>query len=128
MSFMYNPYPYDDPRAVNRPALAKKTVEAVVGGTPKAAAALAADVMGRLKAAPGKNVVVAFDGYATADWTRMVNLLSQQLIGQGIDVEAFPFAEVFKSEQEIADIIDPNLEWDTTKDPSLLFGHDAYPR
>lgn len=76
----------------------------------------------RLKAAPGKNVVVAFDGYATADWTRMVNLLSQQLIGKGIDVEAFPFAEVFKSEQEIADIIDPNLEWDTTKDPSLLFG------
>lgn len=117
MSFMYNPYPYDDPRAVNRPALAKKTVEAVVGGTPKAAAALAAGVMDRLKAAPGKNVVVAFDGYATADWTRMVNLLSQQLIGKGIDVEAFPFAEVFKSEQEIADIIDPNLEWDTTKDP-----------
>lgn len=108
--------------AVNRPALAKKTVEAVVGGTPKAAAALAAGVMDRLKAAPGKNVVVAFDGYATADWTRMVNLLSQQLIGKGIDVEAFPFAEVFKSEQEIADIIDPNLEWDTTKDPSLLFG------
>ena len=88
MSFMYNPYPYDDPRAVNRPTLPKKTVEAVVGGTPKAAAALAADVMGRLKAAPGKNVVVAFDGYATADWTRMVNLLSQQLIGKGIDVEA----------------------------------------
>lgn len=122
MSFMYNPFPYDDPRAVNRPALAKKTVEAVVAGTPKAAAALAGEVASRLKAAPGKNVVVAFDGYATADWTRMVNLLSQQLIGKGIDVEAFPFAEVLKSEQEIADMIDPNLEWDTTKDPSLLFG------
>ena len=23
MSFMYNPFPYDDPRAVNRPALPK---------------------------------------------------------------------------------------------------------
>ena len=30
MSFMYNPFPYDDPRAVNRPALPKKTVGAVV--------------------------------------------------------------------------------------------------
>ena len=33
MSFMYNPFPYDDPRAVNRPALPKKTVGAVVAGT-----------------------------------------------------------------------------------------------
>ena len=36
MSFMYNPFPYDDPRAVNRPQLPKKAVEAVVAGTPKA--------------------------------------------------------------------------------------------
>ena len=36
MSFMYNPFPYDDPRAVNRPALPKKTVGAVVAGTSKA--------------------------------------------------------------------------------------------
>lgn len=111
MSFMYNPFPYDDPRAVNRPQLPKKAVEAVVAGTPKAASALAADVMGRLGAAPGKNVVVAFDGYATADWTRMVNLLSQQLIGKGVEVEAFPFAEVLKSEQEIADMINPTPDW-----------------
>ena len=43
MSFMYNPFPYDDPRAVNRPALPKKTVGAVVAGTSKAAAALAGE-------------------------------------------------------------------------------------
>lgn len=58
MSFMYNPFPYDDPRAVNRPALPKKTVGAVVAGTSKAAAALAGEIASRLKAAPGKNVVV----------------------------------------------------------------------
>ena len=56
MSFMYNPFPYDDPRAVNRPALPKKTVGAVVAGTSKAAAALAGEIASRLKAAPGKNV------------------------------------------------------------------------
>ena len=122
MSFMYNPFPYDDPRAVNRPALPKKTVEAVVAGTPKAAAALAGDIVSRLKAAPGRNIVVGFDGYATADWTRMVNLLSQQLLGKGIELDVVAFTEVLKSEQEIADMINPNLEWDTSKDPSLLFG------
>ena len=52
MSFMYNPFPYDDPRAVNRPALPKKTVGAVVAGTSKAAAALAGEIASRLKAAP----------------------------------------------------------------------------
>ena len=27
MSFMYNPYPYDDPRAINKPVLAPQTIE-----------------------------------------------------------------------------------------------------
>ena len=48
MSFMYNPFPYDDPRAVNRPALPKKTVGAVVAGTSKAAAALAGEDLATL--------------------------------------------------------------------------------
>lgn len=122
MSFMYNPFPYDDPRAVNRPELPKKAVESIVAGTLKAAAALAGELAGKLKAEPRKNIVVAFDGYATADWTRMVNLLSQQLQGKGIEPDVVAFTEVLKSEQEIADMINPNLEWDTSKDPSLLFG------
>lgn len=27
MSFMYNPFPFDDPKPVNRPELSKKTIE-----------------------------------------------------------------------------------------------------
>lgn len=30
MSFMYNPFPFDDPKPVNRPELSKKTIDAVV--------------------------------------------------------------------------------------------------
>ena len=41
MSFMYNPYPYDDPRAINKPVLAPQTIESVTAGTPQAAARLA---------------------------------------------------------------------------------------
>ena len=37
MSFMYNPYPYDDPRAINKPVLAPPTMESVTAGTPQAA-------------------------------------------------------------------------------------------
>ena len=122
MSFMYNPFPYDDPRAVNRPQLPAEAVESVVGGTLKAATALAAEFAARMDAAPGRNLVVAFDGYATADWSRMINLLSQQLKLRNIGLEAVDFRAAFKSEQEIRDLIDPLLEWDREKDPTLLYG------
>ena len=33
MSFMYNPFPYDDPRPVNRPHIPAEVVESVVCGS-----------------------------------------------------------------------------------------------
>lgn len=122
MSFMYNPYPFDDPRAINKPVLTKKTIDSVIAGNLKAASALTAELTEKMKANPGKNILVAFDGYATAEWSRMVNLLSQQLAGKGIELETLAFTEVLKSEQEVVDMIHPTLEWDTEKDPTLLFG------
>lgn len=119
---MYNPFPYDDPRAVNRPQLPAEAVGAVVSGTLEAARSLAADLAARLEAAPGTSPVAAFDGYATADWSRMINLLSQQLLQRGIALEAVDFREALKSEEEIHALIDPLLEWDREKDPTLLYG------
>ncbi|OUN78163.1 phosphoheptose isomerase [Alistipes sp. An54] len=119
---MYNPFPYDDPRAVNRPQLPAEAVGAVVSGTLEAARSLAAELAARLEAAPGKSPVAAFDGYATADWSRMINLLSQQLLQRGIALEAVDFREVLKTEEEIHALIDPLLEWDREKDPTLLYG------
>ena len=122
MSFMYNPYPYDDPRAVNKPVLAPKTIESVTAGTLQAAARLAREFAATLKTAPRRNLIVAFDGYTTADWSRMINLLSQQLGLLGIEFEAVDFARVYKSEEAIHEMVDPYLEWDRKKDPTLLYG------
>ena len=85
---MYNPYPYDDPRAINKPVLAPQTIESVTAGTPQAAVRLAREFAETLKATPQRNLIVAFDGYTTADWTRTINLLSQQLGLLGIGFEA----------------------------------------
>ena len=122
MSFMYNPFPYDDPRAVNRPALRKETIEGVTSGTLKSAARLATQIAGRIEAEPSRNIVVAMDGYTTADWIRLVNTLSQQLLLKGIGMVTVPFADIYKTEKEINDLIDPYLEWDKSKDPTLLYG------
>ncbi len=120
MSFMYNPFPYNDPRPVNRPALGKETIEGVTCGTLKSASKLAAEFAGMLK--DGHGVVVALDGYTTADWTRLVNCLSQQLAAKGIGMEAVKFSDIYKSEKEMHEMLDPYLEWDTSKDPTLLYG------
>ena len=45
MSFMYNPYPFDDPKPVNRPALSKDTTDSIVtGGTPNVAKKFVANI------------------------------------------------------------------------------------
>ena len=55
---MYNPYPFDDPRAVNRPVLKTTTKAAVTVGTLKAAVRLATDLAAQLAAEPTKNIVL----------------------------------------------------------------------
>lgn len=122
MSFMYNPFPFDDPKAINRPELKKKTIEGITTGTLASAKKLAKDLSERHSRAEGGNIIVAFDGYTTADWTRMLNCLGQQFSSAGIDFSAYDFSEVFKSEEELHKMIDPTLMWDKTLDPTLLFG------
>ena len=121
MSFMYNPFPFDDPKPVNRPELSKQTVDAVVaGGTPSVAKRFAAPVIDKAREA---NQIVAFDGYATADWKLFLNLLARECKAAGVEfVSIDQNAECFKSGREIDDMIDPLLIWDTEVDPTLLYG------
>lgn len=121
MSFMYNPFPFDDPKPVNRPELKKETVDSIVsGGTPNVAKRFAA-VLAE-KVATG-SVIVALDGYTTANWDLFLNLLAREMTIRNISLDIINFnTEVFKSGKEIDDIIDPMLSWDTKADPTLLFG------
>ncbi len=120
MSFMYNPFPYDDPTPVNRPELSEKTINSVVSGTANAAKKLAEDLAAK---AAEKNVLVALDGYTTADWSLFINILARELKLKGVEFEAIDGnALTFKDGKEIDAMIDPMLEWDTKKDPTLLFG------
>ena len=121
MSFMYNPYPFDDPRAVNRPELSKEIKDSIIaGGTPTIIKRFASLLEEKAK---NKNVAIAFDGYTTAQWKPFLELLSSELNSKGLDFEAIDVnAESMKTGKEIDGIIDPMLEWDTSKDPTLLFG------
>lgn len=120
MSFMYNPFPYDDPKPVNRPELSEKTVESICSGAPAAAKEFVATIE---RQARTEGVVVALDGYTTADWTVFVNLMARELTILGIGWETVDANKAtLKDGKEIDAIIDPLLIWDTKIDPTLLYG------
>lgn len=114
MSFMYNPFPFDDPVPVNRPKVKEESVKELVSGSVKVAARLAS------LASPG--MVYAIDGYTGADYSRMVNLLEQQLHLRGFQTRAIDFREYYKTQEELWDLVDKRLSWDRSEDPTLLFG------
>ena len=70
-----------------------------------------------------EGVVVALDGYTTANWTVFVNLIARECSLLGLGFEAIDAnAATLKSGKEIDAIIDPLLIWDTKIDPTLLYG------
>ena len=114
MSFMYNPFPFDDPTPVNRPAIGKETANQLVKGSVKVAAFLAG------KAREGS--VFAVDGYVGAEFARAVNLLEQQLHVKGFQTRTIDFRNCLKSKEELWELVDRHLSWDRSEDPTLLFG------
>ena len=128
MSFMYNPYPFDDLKAVNRPELAKKTIDSIVaGGTPNMVKKFVATLAEKAKA---EGVMVALDGYTTAKWDLFVSLMARECDLLGLQFEAVDCnKQTLKSGKEIDAIIDPLLIWDKKIDPTLLYGkvyHGGY--
>ena len=121
MSFMYNPFPFDDPRPVNRPELSEKTVKSIIsGGNQNVVKKFVATLADR---AAKEGVVMALDGYTTANWTVFVNLIARECSLLGLGFEAIDAnAATLKSGKEIDAIIDPLLIWDTKIDPTLLYG------
>lgn len=120
MSFMFNPYPYEDPDPVNRPKLSTETIDSIITGEPNIAVHLAGEIEEKLKNAAG--LIINMDGYVSADWDNHITLLTQQLKLRGIGVDVFDVASYYKSTEEIDDMLKDNLPNDLEKDPVLLFG------
>ncbi|MBQ7868493.1 MAG: class I mannose-6-phosphate isomerase [Clostridia bacterium] len=109
MSFMFHPYPYSDPNAVN--CVTGRGVKPVAG-----IQNVAAKIAELVKA--GKNIGI--DMYPGADVVSLVNVLRQKLAGTGVCfVDA---ASLLKSSEEIEEMLAPYLPTDRERDPVLLYG------
>ena len=114
MSFMYNPFPFDDPRPVNRPHIDQKIGKQLICGNQETAAVIAEQVK------PGQ--VIAIDGYVAAGFISATDNLVQQLELRGLKTREYDFRSVYKSEKELWELVDKKLSWDRSEDPTLLFG------
>lgn len=119
MSFMFNPHPYDDPTAINRPKLSDEIINSVVSGTKETAAHLTNAI---IKKSESGNVIIALDGYTGARFDQTINLISQNLKLKSIEVKTFDFKNVLKPAAELDALFAENLKEDKEKDPVLLYG------
>ena len=109
MSFMFHPYPYSDPNAVNHVTGRDVIPAAGVHAVAKKLASLLKE---------GKRL--GLDAYPGADYESLVNVLRQQCAGAGIlFIDA---ATLLKPAEEIEAIVSPYLPQDKERDPVLLYG------
>ena len=109
MSFMFHPYPYSDPSAVNHVTGRGVSPIAGIHAVTKKLASLLKE---------GKRL--GLDAYPGADYESLVNVLRQQCAGAGIlFIDA---ATLLKPAEEIEAIVSPYLPQDKKRDPVLLYG------
>ena len=112
MSFMFNPSPYDEESAINYPKLSDECVKSLKIG----AVSIAGDI---IKAFNGKTVI-ALEGYASADFLPLVNLINGKCQESGIDLEVISMEEIYKGAEDLEEEFKQYLPFDREKDPVLL--------
>ncbi|MBE7050913.1 MAG: phosphoheptose isomerase, partial [Ruminococcaceae bacterium] len=112
MSFMFHPYPFADPNAVNSvniPESVKNTMTKGILNVGKKITSFFEDVN-----------TIGIDAYPGTEYEMLVNVLKQQLTSKG--VEFVDAASVMLPAKEITDIVKPYLPEDREVDPVLLYG------
>lgn len=120
MSFMYNPYPYDDPKAINSIAVDSLVKDTIVVGAGSAAKALAKDVV-EIVNKKGR-CIIAIDGYISSPIGLLARLLSREMAAKNILMSLLSSEELYKKEEALAKELLSFLPEDPKEDPTLLYG------
>jgi mannose-6-phosphate isomerase len=122
MSFMFNPFDYDDQTAINRPSLDEDTVRSIVSGLKNSSVFISNLLLEKVGEDGGRNIIIALDGYIGAQWEQTINLLYQNLSLKSVRISTVNIAGILKDQQQLDLLFKDNLEVDRVKDPVLLFG------
>lgn len=113
MSFMFHPYPYKDPDAVNAVNVPKSVEENLTVGILNVAKKLASLFDEGVK-------TIGIDSYPGTEYETLINVLRQQLATKG--VEFVDADTVMLPSEVITEKIKPYLPEDREVDPVLLYG------
>lgn len=121
MSFMFNPYPYDDPKAVNHIQLKDELKKTFTRNSMQTADKIAAAIANIIS--KNDNCIVGIDGYISAPFEQFSGLVSIRL-AQLFDLKATVIntEEVWLDSDKLDEILLPYLPEDRAEDPVLLYG------
>jgi len=111
MSFMFNPYPYVDPNAINFPEFPVEMTKSALRGNIKIGALLA-ETKG----------ILALDGYVGSSFSELLVRIEEA----NSNVKFFDVAEAYKSSDEFESMLAESLPEDRVIDPILLFGKSIH--
>ena len=116
MSFMFKPYPYVDPQALNTPKLPPELRNSVTAGNRAVGKKL-------FEAAPEHGVVV-LDGYVGAQFNRLIKRIEEAAAGK--KVRKIDVSCAYKDSDELEKMLAETLPEDRVIDPILLFGKSVH--
>lgn len=118
MSFMFKPLAYDDPNAFNVIDLSQKTKENAYVGTDVVCNKIVESVI------ENNTYKLAIDGYVSSTYTNgfFIDALEVAAKNHGVTCNVLSMDELYKSEEEINDLIKESLPLNYEQDPVLLFG------
>lgn len=120
MSFMFNPYPFDDLSALNNPQVVLENNDTLREGNQNVASFIAEKALNiYLKE---KKAVIGIDGYATAFFDDLIHLVSRKITEKGKPVIPVNISECYKNSHDLELLFSESLPKDKKVDPSLLFG------
>ena len=111
MSFMFNPYPYVDPEAVNFPEFPREVTGSVLRGNAKIGSLLA-----------GTKGILALDRYVGASFAELLVRIEEA----DADVKFFDVSEAYRTSEELDVLLKESLPEDRVIDPILLFGRSVH--
>ena len=120
MSFMFNPYPYDDPTAVNHITIDPGIRRTITNDSNESAKRILSRVQEIL--AGKSSCIIGIDGYISAPFEQFTGLISMQCAQNGLTVRTLSASKLYLESGELHQKLLSYLPEDRETDPVLLFG------
>ncbi len=127
MSFMFKPYPYDDPTAVNHIAVNPKLRRTIADDSQESMREILSGI--RKKTAGQSPCIIGIDGYISAPLEQFTAMISMECAQQGWTVHTLSTSNLYLDSNVLHQKLLPYLPEDREPDPVLLYGslyHEGY--